>query len=62
MQLNKPVFVTIENKFREFALKHNIQIIGSYDASNIGSQADEFYDGMHPKAKCMNRLFQNPKL
>ncbi len=62
MKLNKPIFVAIENKFREFALKHNIQIVGSYDASKIGSKSDEFYDGMHPKAKCINRLFQNPKL
>ena len=62
MKLDKPIFVAIENKFREFASNHNIKIVGSYDASKIGSKADEFYDGMHPKAKCMNRIFQNLKL
>ena len=62
MKHTKPIFVTIENIFREIALEHNIQILGSYDASKIGSKADEFYDGMHPKSICMNRLFQNIKM
>ena len=40
MKRTKPVFVTVENIFREIAFKHNIQILGSYDPSKIGSNAD----------------------
>ena len=57
MEQNKPIFVAIENKFREIALDHEIKIIGSYDGGKFGCKEEDFYDGIHPKASCINRLF-----
>lgn len=57
----KPIFIEIENWFRNFAEENNIEIIGSYDPSYIGCLPDEFYDGMHPKSSCIKRVFLNKK-
>jgi len=60
MQSEKPIFLEIENWFRSFAKNNNVGVIGSYDASSVGCFADEFYDGMHPKSSCMQKIFVNP--
>ena len=57
MQAERPIFLELENWFREFANENEIQIIGSYDGGRVGCMGDEFYDGMHPKGSCMLKLF-----
>ena len=57
MRSQKPIFLEIENKFRDFADQNNIEIIGSYDPNTFGCQSDEFFDGMHPKSSCMGKIF-----
>ncbi len=57
MKTDKPIFIEIENKFRGISQQHNVGIIGSYDPALVGCTSDEFYDGMHPKEACMNKLF-----
>ena len=59
MKSQKPIFLDIEKKFRDFAYKNNIEIIGSYDPSIYACQSEEFYDGEHPKPSCMKKIFNN---
>ena len=56
MERQKPIFLEIENWYREFAEENNIRIIGSYNAKLLGCTSDEFFDGMHPKPSCMEKL------
>lgn len=49
-------FIEIEKNFREMAAKLQVHIIGSYNPEKIGCSNHEFYDGMHPKASCMNKV------
>jgi len=57
IQREKPEFLKMENEFRKIATNMNIPIIGSYDGALTGCAATEFYDGMHPKESCMNKVF-----
>ena len=59
MASEKPIFLEIEDWFRDFASRNNVGVIGSYDGSVVGCADDEFYDGMHPKSTCMQKLFVN---
>lgn len=59
MEKQKTIFVEIEDWYREFAKRSGIGIIGSYDGNIIGCVENEFYDGMHPKNSCMQKLFTN---
>ena len=49
-------FIEIEKRYRELAANLNVSIIGSYDPEVVGCSSDEFYDGMHPKDSCMNKI------
>ena len=57
MATQKPIFLEIENWYREFADRNSIRIIGSYDGNTVGCRENEFYDGMHPTESCMQKLF-----
>ena len=57
MATEKPIFLEIENWYREFADRNSIRIIGSYDGNTVGCRENEFYDGAHPTASCMKKLF-----
>ena len=59
METKKPLFIEIESWYRSFAEENNINIIGSYDGDSVGCTENEFYDSMHPKKVCMNKLFSN---
>jgi peptidoglycan/LPS O-acetylase OafA/YrhL len=52
----RPIYLEIESQFREFSKKHHVQIIGSYNPDEIGCIAADFYDGMHPKDICMEKV------
>ena len=52
----KPFYIDLENKFKELSLETNIRIIGSYDASLIPCNENEFYDQMHPKDSCLKKI------
>ncbi|MEQ8707547.1 MAG: acyltransferase family protein [Rhodospirillales bacterium] len=61
MRSQKPVFLEIEDRFRKLADQLSVPVLGSYDAGRASCPADDFYDGMHPKEACMQRiLMQNP--
>ena len=57
MKTQKPIFLEIESWYRDFAEENELHIIGSYDGELAGCSENEFYDGMHPKNSCMNKLF-----
>jgi len=59
MESEKPIFLKLENWYRDFADENEIQIVGSYNGDLVGCDGDEFYDGMHPKNSCMIKLFTN---
>lgn len=57
MKAQKPIFIEIEEWYRDFAKSNGIGVIGSYNANAVSCTEVEFYDGMHPTASCMRRLF-----
>lgn len=50
-------FLEIESKFREIAVSSGAELIGSYDPVKVGCSSEDFYDGMHPKDNCINKIF-----
>lgn len=59
MSTQKPIFLEIEKWYRKFADSKGIEIIGSYSANTVGCEKREFYDGMHPTAQCMQKIFSH---
>lgn len=57
MQSEDRKFLEIESKFREIAVSSGVELIGSYDPTKVGCSSEDFYDGMHPKDKCINKVF-----
>ena len=49
----------IEEVIRQVAVSNGALVIGSYDPSKVNCSAGEFYDGLHPKASCMTKVFRN---
>ncbi len=43
--------------FKDIAETYGIQSIGSYDPTKVGCSSEDFYDGMHPKERCMEKVF-----
>lgn len=57
MRIQDRKFLEIESIFREIAVTYGIDLIGSYDPTKVGCSSEDFYDGMHPKDKCMEKVF-----
>ncbi len=55
-----PMVREAENVLRSLAENTNIQIFGSYDPDRASCTEDEFFDGMHPKASCLMKIFFRP--
>jgi hypothetical protein len=56
MQQKNLVYLQIEQMFRDIAIRTGVQIVGSYDPTQIGCNEMEFYDGMHPKGSCLKKV------
>src|SRR5579862_3105289 len=52
------VYLDTETQFRALAKSAGVEIIGSYDPAKVGCNSNDFYDGMHPKATCMERVLR----
>ena len=52
-------FLEIESKFIKLAESSGAEVIGSYDPAKAGCSSEDFYDGMHPKAKCIEKIFSS---
>ena len=57
MRFEGSKFLEIESKFREIAESSGAEVIGSYDPVKVGCSSEDFYDGMHPKDKCVDKIF-----
>ena len=55
----RPIYLEIENNFRNLAKKYNVEIIGSYNPDITDCKDSEFYDGMHPKDICMQKIINS---
>jgi peptidoglycan/LPS O-acetylase OafA/YrhL len=53
-----PAYLEIEKNFTNLASKHKIKIIGSYNPKFANCGIEEFYDSMHPKDTCMQKLIK----
>ena len=53
-----PAYLEIEKNFTNLASKHKIKIIGSYNPKLANCGIEEFYDSMHPKDTCMQKLIK----
>lgn len=45
-----------EARFRELAVKYNLQVLGSYDSSASGCDQSEFLDLLHPAKSCLEAV------
>ncbi|MCR2746954.1 acyltransferase family protein [Limnobacter parvus] len=52
---NQP-FLLIEEIFKKISSNHGIKIIGSYNPETVGCTSEEFFDGMHPKDSCIEKI------
>ena len=56
---NEPIveaMIIVEKKINEFAKNNNINVIGSYNPSNLNCNKHEFYDAIHASNKCLKKL------
>ena len=58
MERQAPIFLEIEESVRSLADALNIEIVGSYDPRVSGCVDQDFYDGMHPKERCMQKVLE----
>jgi hypothetical protein len=58
MKSKKPIFLELESRFRKLGEELGVNVLGSYDPNKAKCQAVDFYDGMHPKESCMNRILK----
>jgi hypothetical protein len=47
----------VESFLRELAKNHQLSVVGSYNPVISGCFDSEFYDGMHPREVCVNKIF-----
>lgn len=62
MKQEVPYILEIEKTFKEIAKLTGVKIIGSYNPITCGCTFEDFYDGMHPKESCMNKILLNQKI
>lgn len=48
----------VELYLNRFAQNNNIKLVGSYNPEKFNLNYDGFYDGMHPKEKSINKIFE----
>ena len=54
---SNPVFIDIEKALIQLAIKHNIKLIGSYDASKYRLKDEDFSDFMHGDKKSIYKVW-----
>lgn len=56
MKSDKKIYLDVEEQYRDLAKRIGIKVIGSYDPDRVGCSEGDFYDGVHPKDICMERV------
>ncbi len=59
---NSHIIDDAESHLRNIAEKYHIPLIGSYNPDKSSCVESEFYDGMHPKEICVNKIFKSSLL
>jgi len=54
----KKFIVEVENYYRDFAKKHHLKIVGSYDPSKFALTEEDFYDAIHPSKEAVEQIFR----
>lgn len=54
--------IEAEKYFVDFAKKHHIRIIGSYNPNKVDIKELDFYDGMHLKRESYKKIFETPTI
>jgi len=52
------VLIEIENNYRDFAKRHDLKILGSYDPSKVGLGGLDFYDDFHASKEAVEKIFK----
>ncbi len=53
------IIYEVEEYIRAFAAENNIKVVGDYNPSELKLDRNDFHDGMHPKERVMEELFNN---
>jgi peptidoglycan/LPS O-acetylase OafA/YrhL len=53
---DKVMYKSIENSYIQIASDLGVNLVGSYDPAKVDCFASEFYDGMHPNGRCMEKV------
>lgn len=53
------IITEAQRYFEEFAARHQIDVVGSYNPLDCACGAGEFYDAMHPRESCLSKIFAN---
>jgi hypothetical protein len=48
----------VESTIHDVAQEHAVVVLGSYDPAKAGCAAEEFYDAIHPRPTCTQRLLE----
>ncbi|NIZ40776.1 hypothetical protein PVA45_04555 [Entomospira entomophila] len=52
-------YLIVENWLREYALAHNIEVLGSYNPHEYNLSIDDFFDAYHPRLLAWKKIFEN---
>jgi peptidoglycan/LPS O-acetylase OafA/YrhL len=55
----KPIYLSLETMFKQIGNDLGVNVIGSYDPNVVGCVVSDFYDGMHPKELCMEKVLSS---
>lgn len=50
-------FTEVESEIKKIATERNIKVIGSYKPTRVNCSPEEFFDYMHPKPSCVDKIF-----
>jgi hypothetical protein len=56
------VIVQAQQYFESLAHRKQIELIGSYNPADCSCDETEFFDSVHPKESCVNKIFQKSSL
>jgi peptidoglycan/LPS O-acetylase OafA/YrhL len=56
IESNREFNLQIEDNIRVFAMTTELPVLGSYDSHAVGCDSSEFYDRIHPKVSCIEKV------
>ena len=56
MKNESPIFIAVEEDYKNLAAQYGIELTGSYDPSKVGDKTKKLFDGLHPNDSCMKKV------